>query len=292
MEPLRVGLVGAGPWAELAQVPMLEEHPDIRLVAGWARRPEAMARLVGSERTVSAYDELLDAVDAGVFCVPPDVQAELAPQAAARGRHLFLEKPLAFDVRGAERVAEAARDVTSLVYLRTRFEPAMLELEAWCARAEPVAATVTMVSGGAIPGEPFATPWRQERGALDDLGPHALDLLDALLGPVEELTATGDPRRWVAVTTRHRSGAVGQAALSITTPLPRGVSRCEVYAGGEVREFDGYRDSEDTTTRRAVLDELVAAVRESRPARIDAERGLLVQRLLDRAHTSLRRGDA
>jgi len=284
-----VGLVGAGPWAGLSQVPMLEGHPDIRLVAGWARRPEAMAGLVGSARTVSRYDELLDEVEAVVFCVPPDVQAELAPEAAARGRHLFLEKPLAFDVPGAERVAEAARDVTSLVFLRTRFEPAMLELEAWCARSQPVAAAVTMVSGGAIPGEPFATPWRQERGALDDLGPHALDLLDALLGPVEELTATGDPRRWVAVTTRHRSGAVGQAALSITTPLSRGVSRCEVYAGGEVREFDGYRDSDDAATRSAVLDELVAAVRESRPGRIDAERGLLVQRLLDQAHTSLGR---
>ncbi|MGH3348979.1 MAG: Gfo/Idh/MocA family protein [Nocardioides sp.] len=292
MEPLRVGLVGAGPWAELAQVPMLEEHPDIRLVAGWARRREAMAGLVGSERTVGRFEELLDRVDAVVFCVPPDVQAELAPVAAARGCHLFLEKPLGFDVPQAERVAEAARDVTSLVFLKNRFEPAMLELESWCAGAEPVAASVTMVSGGAIPGEPFATPWRQERGSLDDLGPHALDLLDALLGPVDEVTATGDPRRWVSVTTRHRSGAVGQAALSITTPLPRGVSRCEVYAGGEVRVFDGYRDSDDAATRRAVLDELVAAVRESRPARIDAERGLLVQRLLDQAHASLRRGEA
>ena len=101
VEPLRVGLVGAGPWAKLCHVPMLEEHPDIRLVGGWARRPEAMATLVGPERTVRSYDELLDQVEAVVFCVPPDVQAELAPEAAARGRHLFLEKPLAFDVRGS-----------------------------------------------------------------------------------------------------------------------------------------------------------------------------------------------
>jgi predicted dehydrogenase len=290
VERLRVGLVGAGPWAELYHVPMLEEHAEVELVAGWARRPEAMAGLVGAGRTVSGYDELLDRVDAVVFCVPPDVQAELAPMAAARGRHLFLEKPLGFDVPQAERVAEAARDVTSLVFLRTRFEPAVVELEAWCAGADPVAATVTMVSGAGLAGEPFATPWRRERGALDDLGPHALDLLDALLGPVDEVTATGDPRRWVAVTTRHRSGAVGQASLSITTPLPQGVSRCEVYASsGEVRSFDGFLDSDDAATRRAVLDELVSAVREGRPARIDAQRGLLVQRLLHAAHGSLGR---
>ncbi|HEX6151711.1 Gfo/Idh/MocA family protein [Nocardioides sp.] len=288
MDPLRVGLVGAGPWAELYHVPMLEEHADTDLVAGWARRPEAMERLVGASRTVDRYDELLDRVDAVAFCVPPDVQAELAPQAAARGRHLFLEKPLGFDVPQAERVAEAARNVASLVFLRTRFEPAVRELEAWCAASNPVAASVTMVGGGSVPGATFATPWRMERGALDDLGPHALDLLDALLGPVEDVTAAGDPRQWVALTTLHRSGAIGQAAISITTPLPQALSRCEVYARGEVRAYDANRDADDAAMRAAVLDEFVAAAREARPARIDAERGLYVQRLLERAHASLR----
>lgn len=290
MAALRVGIVGAGPWAERSHVPMFEEHPDVELVAGWARRPEAMAALLGEQRTVSRYDDLLDLVDVVAFCVPPDVQAELAPTAAARGRHLFLEKPLGFDLGQAERVARAAREVTSLVFLRTRFEPAVVDLEAWCAGTEPTAATVTMVSGGALPGQPFATAWRRERGALDDLGPHALDLLSALLGPVVDVAAVGDPLRWVALTTRHRSGAVGQASLSITTPLPEGISRCTVYAADGLREFDGTRHSDDAATRRAVVDELVAAVRESRPARVDAERGLQVQRLLDEAHAALRRG--
>lgn len=261
MDPLRVGIVGAGPWAELSHVPMLEKHPGVDLVAGWARRPEAMERLLGASRTVQHYDELLDRVEAVVFCVPPDVQAELAPPAAARGRHLFLEKPLGFDVQQAERVAEAAQDVASVVFLRSRFEPAVRDLEAWCAASKPVAASVTMVGGGSVPGEYFATPWRMERGALDDLGPHALDLLDALLSPVEDVTATGDPRRWVALTTRHRSGAVGQAALSITTPLPQGVWRCEVYAPGEMRGFDDRTDSDDAAVRVAVLDEFVEAAR-------------------------------
>ena len=106
---------------------------------------------------------------------------------------------------------------------------------------------------------------------------------------MEEITATGDPHQWVAVTTRHRSGAVGQAALSITTPLPQGLWRCEVYARGEVRRFDADSHEDPAAMRAALLDEFVAAAREGRPARIDAERGLHVQRLLDRAHASLRR---
>lgn len=288
MVPLRVGLVGAGPWAELWHVPMFEAHPDVDLVAGWARRPEAMVALLGEERTVPRYADLLDRVEVVAFCVPPDVQAELAPVAAERGRHLFLEKPLGFDLAQAERVADAARDVASLVFLRSRFEPRVADLEAWCAGTDPVAATLVMVSGGALPGQPFATRWRRERGAVDDLGPHALDLLDALLGPVTEVMATGDPLRWVALTTRHRSGAVGQASLSITTPLPEAVIRCSVYAAGGLRDYDAARDADDSATRTAVVDELVAAVRGSRPARIDAGRGVLVQRLLEEAHAGLR----
>lgn len=288
MSPLRVGIVGAGPWAERSHVPMFEEHPEVELVAGWARRPEAMAALLGAGRTVAGYDDLLALVDVVAFCVPPDVQAELAPTAAAHGCHLFLEKPLGFDLKQAERLARAARDVTSLVFLRNRFEPGVVDLEAWCAGTQPTAATVAMVSGNALAGQPFATRWRRERGALDDLGPHALDLLSALLGPVVDVTAAGDPQQWVALTTRHRSGAIGQASLSITTPIPEGITRCAVYAADGLREFDAARHADDAATRRAVIDELVAAVREQRPARVDADRGLQVQRLLDEAHTALR----
>ncbi len=248
-----------------------------------------MQRLLGASRSGDRYEALLERVDAVAFCVPPDVQAELAPLAAASGRHLFLEKPLGFDVPQAERVAEAARNVASLVFLRSRFEPVVRELEAWCATSEPVAAVITMVGGGSVAGGYFATPWRMERGALDDLGPHALDLLDALLGPVEDVTAAGDPRQWVALTTVHSSGAVGQAALSITTPLPQALSRCEVYARGEARRFDAFRDDDDAAMRAAVLDEFVAAAREGRPARVDAQRGLYVQRLIEQARASLRR---
>ena len=51
----------------------------------------------------------------------------------------------------------------------------------------------SFITGAALPGSPFATPWRIERGALLDLGPHVLDLMDAAMGPIERIDATGDP---------------------------------------------------------------------------------------------------
>ena len=54
-------------------------------------------------------DELIAAVDAVAFSVPPNVQAELALPAAEAGRALLLEKPLALSVEAAERLVDAVR---------------------------------------------------------------------------------------------------------------------------------------------------------------------------------------
>src|SRR4029077_14102272 len=64
------------------------------------------ARQYGAS-VAGSFDELLERCDAIAFAVPPDVQAALAPRAAAAGKHLLLEKPLAFNLADAERLADA-----------------------------------------------------------------------------------------------------------------------------------------------------------------------------------------
>ena len=61
--------------------------------------------------------------DAVAFAVPPEVQAELAADAARAGKAVLLEKPIAADLRGAGRLAEAVggAGVTSLVVLSWRY---------------------------------------------------------------------------------------------------------------------------------------------------------------------------
>src|SRR5690242_9949532 len=120
LEPLRVGLVGAGPWAGMFTAPMLAAGPATTLSAVWARRAEAaeeLARRFGTE-TAGSLPDLFARCDAVAFAVPPNVQASIAVDAAAAGRHLLLEKPVAFTVEAAEDVARAvdrAGVVTQLV---------------------------------------------------------------------------------------------------------------------------------------------------------------------------------
>ncbi|MET0521223.1 MAG: Gfo/Idh/MocA family oxidoreductase, partial [Jiangellaceae bacterium] len=177
---VRVGLVGAGPWAGMFHAPMLSAHAGTTLEAVWSRRHDAAEALAADHGAVAAssYEDLLARCDAVAFAVPPDIQAELAPAAAAAGKHLILEKPLGFTLEEAERIAGAVDEagVQTVLMLRNRFTvvgQAFLE----AAQSAPARGGLgSFITGAALPGSPFATPWRIERGALLDVGPHVLDL--------------------------------------------------------------------------------------------------------------------
>ncbi|MFI7542384.1 Gfo/Idh/MocA family protein [Actinoplanes sp. NPDC049599] len=282
--PVAVGLVGAGPWASAMHGPVLAAGPETRLAAVWARRPEAAERLAAQLGTHAAgsYEELLDRCEAVAFAVPPDIQATLAPRAARLGKALLLEKPLALDLDSARALADTAAEhgvVTQLV-LTKRYHPSTRAFLAAAAAFEPSGARARYLHGAFLGGA-MATGWRLTRGALDDLGPHLLDLVDAALGPVEELRAAGDSRRWIELTCTHRGGAVSQLSLSGAVALPSSDAGITLYgpAGTLVLDFGTVDHAQCWPVLRA---EFAAAVRSGVPHELDVRRGLLLQELLDR----------
>lgn len=281
---LRVGLVGAGPWATMFHAPMVAGAPGAELTTVWARRPEAAQAL--AERhgaTVStSYDDLLDTVDAVAFAVPPDVQATMATQAARAGKHLVLDKPLAFTLADAEQLAAAVDEagVTSILLLRNRFEPEVDDLLTAVEGLRPRGVLARMLTGAALDGSDFATPWRIERGALYDIGPHTLDLVEAVLGPVVEVSGVGDPTRWSGVTTRHESGAVGHVSLSLTVPGDTGGFRFEVVHDGGTLVLPELGGHDEDDVPRAIMAAFLEGVRTGRSHPLDVHRGVVVQRML------------
>lgn len=292
-EAVSVGLAGAGPWASMTHAPMLAEGPETRLAAIWSRRPEAARTLAdrhGAE-VAATFDELIERCEAIAFAVPPDVQAELAVRAARAGRHLLLEKPLALGLEPARRLVEAAEAsrVVTLLMLTYRFRA---ETEAFLEAAksfEPVGARALFVTGGFLDG-PFATPWRREHGALHDLGPHVLDVLEAALGPIETIESRGDPRRWITLSCVHTAGAISSIALSGSVKVPEAIRRYELYGAKGVLEWDASIRKDPPWPR--IRREFAAAVRARRPHPLDARRGLELQELLDRAASARHFGSA
>lgn len=282
---LRMGLVGAGPWAHKVHGPGIAAHPRTELVATWARRPEAAAQVaaLGGATAYTDFDDMLEHVDAVAFAVPPSVQAELAIRAAAAGKHLVLEKPVAPDVAAAEKLVAAveASGVVSMMMLTFRYAP---ETRAWL---DDVASVDDWVGGagrwfsGTLMDSKYErSQWRHDGGALADIGPHVFDLLDAALGPIDRVLdarLTADTL-W-HITLGHENGRVSTATLSMHTPTNPAVTDFAVHGPSGFRVFDASGDA--TERYRVLLDDFVGLVDNGQAEHpLDVRRGLHIQRLL------------
>jgi len=219
---LRVGLIGTGFWAATVHAPGIAAHPGTELVGVWGRdRPKGatLAAQYGAQ-SFSDVDGLIGAVDVVAFAVPPDVQSELAVRAARAGRALLLEKPLALTLEAADRLVEAVRGPT-VVFFSARFDPVVSAwFETEMQRGDWDGGSALFLSSIFEPGNPFgASPWRRDRGALWDLGPHALAWLLPTLGRAEQVAAVRGRGDEVHVALRHVTGAASSVTLSLTSPV-------------------------------------------------------------------------
>ncbi|MGW7426207.1 Gfo/Idh/MocA family protein [Streptomyces sp. NPDC054813] len=283
--PVEVGLVGAGPWSRAMHARTLAAGPETRLAAVWARRTEAAQQTAAPyhAHVAASFDELLDRCEAVAFAVPPAVQAELAPLAARRGKALLLEKPLGPDLTAAQRVTDAVltAGVVSQLVLTKRYHPvtqAFLE----AARGHEISGARSCYLHGAFLGGEFATGWRLEHGALLDLGPHLLDLLDAAVSPIANIRSTGDARRWIELTLEHENGAVSQASLSGSVAVPHALTRVELF-GAEAPLVYDTADIDHEECWPVLRHTFATAVRTHESPELDAARGLYLQALIDQA---------
>src|SRR5215469_9263512 len=124
--PIRFGLVGTGHWARITHAPALATTEGIEFTAIWGRNQRSVNEIASKYGSSPHYDfdAFLADVDAVAFAVPPDVQSALAIRAAASGKHLLLEKPVALTAADADAVAGAveAAGVAALVFFTSQFQ--------------------------------------------------------------------------------------------------------------------------------------------------------------------------
>ena len=292
---MRFGLVGTGPWAQLAHGPGLLSSPGVQLVGVWGRDP-AKTQHLASELSVPAYDDyaaLLAEVDAMAFAVPPDIQAEMATVAAHAGKHLLLDKPIAGTVEAARELASAVSEsgVSSVVFFTDRFVP---EARDWFAEVRALGGWhggwMRWFSALQAPGNPFGHPsWRFEQGALWDTGPHVISTFSETLGPIASVIASGGEGDLVHLVFEHESGATSTASLTQFAPPSaegfeltlwgdHGLTRMPERIG---RNFD--------RAVRAAAEELIASARSASPHSTDVHFGAHVVELLALAQAQLER---
>lgn len=220
-------------------------NPRTRLIAAVDVRPElaqAAAEKWGAQRWYSSVAEALadPEIQIADLCLPHDLHAPIAIQAAQAGKHIFVEKPIANTLDEADAMIAACRENNVLLMVdqtkryQNRHRTLKRLLDAGYV-GDPVmvrAAYLQDITYAWQHMEPkrLATYWKHD-GVISGIGIHVLDLLRWLIGEVTEVQAVAstsdmiDPARKTEdtgiVLLRFANGCVGEATSSYVLKDPR-----------------------------------------------------------------------
>lgn len=192
-------VVGCGWVARDFVVPAIRASANGHLVAACDLDPQALAALGGAGflRTTSLHQLLhTDGVDAVYVAAPNDAHRALTDQAAAAGKHVLCEKPMACNSADARAMADActAAGVTLATAFDQRYHAAHRSLGAMVRLGRLGDVTQARLHYACwLPPGWASDNWRVDParaggGAVIDLAPHGLDLLETVLNDrIEQL---------------------------------------------------------------------------------------------------------
>jgi len=259
----RVGIVGAGlmgTWhaARFAQLP-------VKLAGFYDVSPERAARAVSEHggRAFDSLEALFDAVDVVDVCSPTPYHKEPVLAAAAAGKDILCEKPLARYLGDAEEMVAACQAagvrlfVAHVVRFFRQFSRAKALLDDGVLGNPGVIRTVR----GGSPPNPDARPWfadfAQSGGVIMDVSIHDLDFCRWCFGDVERLFARGltfahvQPYDHALITMRFKNGAMGHVEGSWAYPPGRFLTHFEIAGDGGLAEWDSLHAAPLTVTLKS-----------------------------------------
>lgn len=217
---LRTAVVGCGKVAHL-HAAALRDLPESEFVAvcdSDTARAAAFARQYGVTSWADTGSMVAQAgVEAVIVCTPHPLHAAPAIAAAGAGANVLVEKPLASNLADCDAmIAAATRNGVQLgVVSQRRFFAPVVRMKAAIDAGKigtPVLATVAMFSWrdqAYYQSDPWRGKWDTEGGGvLINQSPHHLDILQWLMGPVDEVVG-----RWANL--NHPYVEVEDTALAI-----------------------------------------------------------------------------
>jgi predicted dehydrogenase len=228
-----VALIGTGMWGR--RLAAAAGRAGLRVVTCFARDPakrDAVAAEVGCKSAPSLEAAVTHPDVAGVLVVTPnDVHEEHVALAAAHGRHVFVEKPIADTVDAGRRIKAVCAEagvalMVGHAFRRLGAARRTRELVADGALGRVVLAEATFSLPGSFPDH----AWRAHRerspgGPIMQLGIHCIDTLASWLGPITGSTgrfahvaADADIDDVGVVTLEFASGALGVVTGSYVSP--------------------------------------------------------------------------
>ena len=226
VDPLRVACLGMGWWSDVL-ADAIKRSDRFEIVACYTRSEEkrrAFAKKYGC-RAAPSYEEILKdrSIEAVVNSTPNNVHLETTRAAAAAGKHVFLDKPIANTIADGRGITEACRSagvVLALGYQRRKESHFR-----WVRRQIDDGVFGKLVNAEANIsrdrlGKIDLSSWRYTSagmpgGVMLQIGIHYTDVLEYLLGPIKavsgrlaQLVLPGDNPDVASLVMEHESGAL------------------------------------------------------------------------------------
>ena len=252
----RVALIGPGLFARSKLLPILGKL-DVELngiAAHSAAGAYSSAKRWGAERATTEPSELFDdAVDVVVISTRHDSHADLVAAAIERGKAVFVEKPLAIDWEGLERVARLLATGTKLVvdFNRSLSDAARRVSSHFDGLEEPLFVSYRVNAGPLEPDHWLRDP-EIGGGRLVGEACHFIDFCSAVIGsPLESIAV--HPLGTGPLTLKDDSftldldytdGSAATIAYVATGDGRMPKERIEVLGGGRAAAIDDFRGVE------------------------------------------------
>jgi predicted dehydrogenase len=226
VEPLRVACIGMGWWSDVL-ADAVKRSDKLKIVACFTRsepKRAAFAAKYGCQ-AASSYEAILadTDVEAIINTTPNDAHLETTRAAAAAGKHVFLDKPIANTVSDGRAITEICRQagvVLALGYQRRResqFRWIKHQIDA--GMFGKLVNAEANISRDRL-GQFDLSSWRYTAagmpgGVMLQIGIHYVDVLHYLLGPIKavsgqfvRLVLPGDNPDVASLILEHANGAL------------------------------------------------------------------------------------
>lgn len=231
-KPVRAAVVGIGWWSDVL-ADAVKRGSSVEIVTCFTRsedKRKAFAAKYGCS-TSASYEEILKdpSIEAIINTTPNNVHLETTAQAAAAGKHVFLDKPIANTVAEGFEIAKVCEKhdvVLSLGYQRRReshFRWIKNEIDQ--GRFGKLVQAEGNISRDRL-GKIDLSSWRYQAegmpgGVMLQIGIHYVDVLEFLMGPVRRVTGRsaqlvlpGDNPDVANLILEHENGAISNLTAS------------------------------------------------------------------------------
>ena len=318
----RFGIIGCGSIAASSFAPSLLNSPQTELVAVCRRdlqKARDFATQFGGCTAYASAAELLadEQVEAVIVATPTDTHHEYTLQAAATGKHVLCEKPMAHNAAECREMIAACRDASvrlGVAYRRRLFPQVIKANELIAAGRLGRLVCVRTHYSGWSPSE--ADSWRiipKIGGAMMEMAVHRLEVLLHFAGQPVEVAALVETveHDWPvddsdALLLRFADGKIGLHSTILTSPPRRDSAQIDGTQGRIIIDalefgspsirFENAEGSEEIAVEplqapyfdQPMIEDFCAAIQQEREPVCDGITGYWTQSVVDAAFCAAR----